>query len=93
MPTIEIPTPLRPYTQQQSEVHVQGDTVRACLSDLTTNYPDLQKHLRDKNGKLRSFVNIYLGDEDIRGMDNEDTEVDADEVLTIVPSIAGGVDV
>ena len=90
MPTIEIPTPLRPYTKQQSAVTVQGQTVRACLADLTASYPTLQKHLRDKNGKLRSFVNIYLGDEDIRSLDNEDTEVEADETLTIVPSIAGG---
>ena len=93
MPTIEIPTPLRPYTEQQAAVQVDGETVRACLSSLTQKYPSLQKHLRDKKGKLRSFVNIYLGDEDIRSIDNEDTEVEANEVLTIVPSIAGGANV
>ena len=90
MPTIDIPTPLRAYTEQKSSVEVEGSTVRDCLKDLTTKYPQLQKHLRDSKGKLRSFVNIYIGDEDIRSLEKEDTEVDADERLTIVPSIAGG---
>ena len=90
MPIIDIPTPLRAYTEQKSSVDVQGETVGACLEDLTQKYPQLQKHLRDSKGKLRSFVNIYLGDEDIRSLENENTEVEADERLTIVPSIAGG---
>ena len=90
MPTIDIPTPLRTYTDKKSSVEVQGSTVRACLQDLTQKHLELQKHLRDNKGKLRSFVNVYVGDEDIRSLDKEDTEVDSDERLTIVPSIAGG---
>ena len=90
MAKIDIPTPLRPYTEQLSTVEVSGNTVKACLSSLTGRYPDLKKHLYDSKGKLRSFVNIYLGDEDIRFLDKEDTEVEEGDSLTIVPSIAGG---
>ena len=90
MPKFDIPTPLRPYTEQQSSVEVAGETVKDCLSSLIARYPQLQKHLYDSKGKIRSFVNIYLGDEDIRFLDKEDTEVEEGDSLTIVPSIAGG---
>lgn len=90
MPTIEIPTPLRPYANNQSTIAVSGTTVKEVLTDLLTQYPDLEKHLKDRKGNLRSFVNIYLGDEDIRSLDGEDTEVESDDQLTIIPSIAGG---
>ena len=90
MPVIDIPTPLRAYTDKQKSVQVEGNTVQGCLEQLTTQYPTLLKHLRDGKGNLRSFVNIYVGDEDIRDLDNESTEVDPNERLTIVPSIAGG---
>ena len=90
MPTIDIPTPLRPYTEKLPSVDVQGDTVKECLEDLINKHPKLQKHLRDNKGRLRSFVNIYIGDEDIRSLDKEETEVESDDRLTIIPSIAGG---
>jgi len=88
--SIHIPTPLRPYTQGQSTVEVAGTTVGGALQALTTDHPDLAKHLRDEQGRLRSFVNVYLGDEDIRFQQGEDTPVLAGAELTIVPSIAGG---
>jgi len=90
MPTIDIPTPLRPYTNDLRSVEVPGRTVQACLERLTTDYPQLQSHLRDSKGRLRSFINVYVGDEDIRFLDKEATELDEDERITIVPSIAGG---
>jgi len=90
MVTIHIPTPLRPYTGGASSVEVDGDTVGSALNDLTTTHSGLARHLRDDSGKLRSFVNVYLGDEDIRFIDGEDTAVSAGAELTIVPSIAGG---
>ena len=90
MATIEIPTPLRPYAGNNKSVTVQGSTVAAILEDLLTQYPDLKNHLKDRKGNLRSFVNIYVGDEDIRSLEGVDTEVEADDVLTIIPSIAGG---
>ena len=91
MATIEIPTPLRPYANNQAVVNVSGDTVEAVLTDLIANFPTLEKHLKDKKGNLRSFINIYLGDEDIRSLEGLDTEVESGDTLVIIPSIAGGV--
>ena len=91
MATIEIPTPLRPYADDQSVVQVEGLTVSAVLDNLIEIYPVLDKHLKDKKGNLRSFVNIYLGDEDIRSLEGMETEVESDDALIIIPSIAGGV--
>ena len=87
---IHIPTPLRAYTGGQPSVSLQGETVGQALDQLMTDYPQLKKHLRDANGKLRSFVNIYVGDEDIRSLDREETVLQAGDELSIIPSIAGG---
>ena len=92
MPVIHIPTPLRPYTDGAASVEVAGDTVADALSSLTTAHAGLARHLRDDSGKLRSFVNVYLGEDDIRFLDGEQTAIEAASVLTIVPSIAGGTD-
>ena len=90
MATISLPTPLRPYADKNAEVPVAGSTVGELLSDLTGQYPKLQNHLFSEDGKLRSFVNVYLGDEDIRFLDREDTALSSGDELTIIPSIAGG---
>ncbi|HEX4007229.1 MAG TPA: MoaD/ThiS family protein [Acidobacteriaceae bacterium] len=88
---IEIPTPLRVYTNNQPAVTVEARTVAQAVSALTTLYPDFQKHLYTPEGKLRSFVNLYLNDEDVRYLPNrEETEVGATDTLSIIPSIAGG---
>ena len=87
---ILIPTPLRPYTDKQEAVDATGATVGELLTDLTTRYPGLKAHLYNDQGKLRSFVNIYLNDEDIRYMDKEQTAVSATDTISIIPSVAGG---
>ena len=87
---IHIPTPLRAYTDSETSVTVKANTVAEALTALLDRYPKLQKHLYDSKGKLRSFVNLYLADEDIRQLDGLDTELDDGDELTIVPSIAGG---
>ena len=89
MPLFRIPTPLRPYSGGNRQVEVSGDTVGSALDDLTNQYPDLRQHLYDGQ-KLRSFVNIYLNQEDIRYGDGVDTVVEAKDTLMIIPSIAGG---
>lgn len=89
MPTFRIPTPLRPYSGENSQINVTGETVGAALDDLTTQYPDLRQHLFDGN-ELRSFVNIYLNQEDIRYGDGVETAVGENDTLMIIPSIAGG---
>ena len=90
MPTIRIPTPLRPYTNSQAEIPVAGATVGAVLSDLTSKYPNLRQHLYAESGELRAFVNIFLNEEDVRHIRGADTPVNEQDRLMIVPSIAGG---
>jgi molybdopterin/thiamine biosynthesis adenylyltransferase/rhodanese-related sulfurtransferase/molybdopterin converting factor small subunit len=90
MPTIHIPTPLRPYVDKHESVEVPGTTVREALANLTATYGELRKHLYNDEGKLRSFVNIYLNDEDIRYLQKEDTTLQAEDALSIIPSVAGG---
>jgi molybdopterin converting factor small subunit len=90
MPKVKIPTPLRQYTGGDAEVEVGGQTAGETLGNLATEYPELKQHLYTGDGKLRSFVNVYKGDEDIRYLDGQDTEVSEDDELSIIPSIAGG---
>jgi adenylyltransferase/sulfurtransferase len=85
-----IPTPLRPYAGKQSIIEVIAQTVGEALSDLVTKHPDLRKHLFSEDGKLRSFVNVYLNDEDIRYLNKDATPVKETDTVTIVPSVAGG---
>ncbi|MFZ0544884.1 MAG: MoaD/ThiS family protein [Candidatus Promineifilaceae bacterium] len=89
MPSFRIPTPLRPYSGGNSQVEVTGSTVGEALEALTGQYPDLRQHLYD-GPQLRSFVNIYLNQEDIRYGDGVETAVGENDTLMIIPSIAGG---
>src|SRR6202049_4541100 len=90
MPKILIPTPLRQYTGKQDTVQVKGTTVGEALADLTGQHRDLRRNIYNDEGKLRSFVNVYLNDEDIRYLNKESTPVKEGDTISIVPSIAGG---
>ena len=85
-----IPTPLRVYAGKKDSADVSAETVGEALGNLIVQFGDLRKHLYTDEGKLRSFVNIYLNDEDIRYMAKEATPVKDGDVVSIVPSIAGG---
>ncbi|HEX5236361.1 MAG TPA: ubiquitin-like small modifier protein 1 [Silvibacterium sp.] len=88
---IHIPTPLRVYSDKQDTVTVNAKTVGEALEALTKQHPDLKKHLYSEEGKLRSFVNVYLNDEDIRYLPEKNaTRVGEKDALSIIPSIAGG---
>lgn len=87
---ILVPTPLRQYAGKQAAIDVQAATVGEALNLLTSTYPDLRKHLYSDEGKLRSFVNLYLNDDDIRYLQQDQTAVKEGDTLSIVPSIAGG---
>ncbi|HEC22185.1 MAG TPA: molybdopterin synthase sulfur carrier subunit [Chloroflexi bacterium] len=89
MAQIRIPTPLRPYVDGNEHVTVTGETVGEALKDLVHQYPELEPHLFN-NGQLRSFVNVFIGEEDIRYLDGVETAIDEDTQLVIIPSIAGG---
>jgi len=85
-----IPTPLRPYTGKKESLELQAATVGEALASLTTLFGDLKKHLYSDDGRLRSFVNVYVNDEDIRYLRGDQTPLREGDILSIVPSIAGG---
>jgi MoaD family protein len=87
---ILIPTPLRPYTDKKEAVEAEGATVGDLLADLTKKHGGLKNHLFNEHGKLRSFVNVYLNDEDIRYLQKEQTPVSSGDTISIIPSVAGG---
>jgi sulfur-carrier protein adenylyltransferase/sulfurtransferase len=87
---ILIPTPLRPFTDGRDSLSVDGATIGDLLASLTSQHPDLKQHLFSEDGRLRSFVNIYVNDEDIRHLARESTPVAQADVVSIVPSVAGG---
>jgi adenylyltransferase/sulfurtransferase len=89
---ILIPTPLRPFTDKKDSVDAEGATVGELLADLTKKHAGLKAHLYNEQGKLRSFVNVYLNDEDIRYLQKEQTPVGAGDTLSIIPSVAGGIE-
>lgn len=88
--TIVIPTPLRQFAGGKSEIEVQAATAGEALEQLTTEHAELRKHLYNEQNALRNFVNVYVGDEDIRHLDGGNTPVKDGETIMIVPSIAGG---
>jgi sulfur-carrier protein adenylyltransferase/sulfurtransferase len=90
MPKILIPTPLRPYTDKQDTVDASGATIGELLADLTQKHAGLKAHLYNEQGRLRSFVNVYVNDEDIRYLQKEQTPVSAADTVSIIPSVAGG---
>jgi molybdopterin converting factor small subunit len=85
-----IPTPLRPYAGKQESVELQAVTVAEALAGLTMRFSELRKHLYADDGRLRSFVNIYVNDQDIRYLQKEATNLRDGDTVSIVPSIAGG---
>jgi sulfur-carrier protein adenylyltransferase/sulfurtransferase len=88
--TVSIPTPLRNFTAGQDTVELAGDTVGQVLDSLLAAHTELKRHLVQTDGRLRNFVSLYLNETDIRHLDSTATPVHPGDVLTIVPSIAGG---
>jgi adenylyltransferase/sulfurtransferase len=88
--SVQIPTPLRRFTDEAAEVTVDGATVAAALEDLVTRHPELRGHLFTEGGELRSFVNVFVGDDNVRDLDGVSTPLDDGQRLLIIPSIAGG---
>ena len=90
MAKVMIPTPLRQFAGKSNEVELPGASVGEVLSALTAQFPDLKKQIYSYEGKLRSFVNVYLNDEDIRYLSKDASPVKDGDTISIVPSIAGG---
>lgn len=90
MATVIIPTPLRKFTNNTARLHVGAGTIQSSFQELTRNFPDLRKHLFDDGGNIRSYVNVFIGNDDIRDLQHDKTPVAEDTVISIIPAIAGG---
>ena len=90
MPTLKIPTPLRPYANGQSSIFAPGQNVSEVLDSSMEQFPHLKKHLFSDDKQLRPFVNIFLGEENIKDLQGLETLLEKDAILLIIPSIAGG---
>lgn len=87
---VMIPTPLRQFAEKRESVDLEAKTVAEALGSLTSQFGELRKHLYSDDGRLRSFVNVYVNDEDIRYLQKEKTALQQGDTISIVPSIAGG---
>ncbi len=87
---VRIPTPLQKLTGGLGEVEVKASNVKDLIGQLEKNYPGIKERICDESGKVRRFVNIYLNEEDIRFLNQEDTSVKDGDEISIVPAIAGG---
>jgi molybdopterin synthase sulfur carrier subunit len=88
--TIEIPTAFRRFTDGTPRLETSGTTVAEALNELVTRFPGLSRHVRDDEGQIRQFINVYLNDEDIRFLGGEASALKDGDKLLLVPSIAGG---
>ncbi len=88
--TVLIPTTLRIFTNQQSEIRLEGETVREVTSALSDEYPETKKALFDESGQLRSFVNIFVNSDNIKNLQGYDTTVKDNDEIMLIPAIAGG---
>ena len=90
MTILRIPTPLRAYTSGKSEVNVAGEKISEALTDLTAQYPALKPHLFNDSGDLRPFVNLFVGEHNIKDLQGVDTLIKDGDRIMLIPSIAGG---
>jgi len=90
MTTLRIPTPLRTYTSGNSEVIVSGAKISEALNDLTTQFPAIKPHLFNEGGELRPFVNLFVGENNIKDLQGVDTPIKEGDKIMLIPSIAGG---
>jgi molybdopterin synthase sulfur carrier subunit len=87
---VRIPTPLRKLTKEQAEVDAAGGTIREVVDDLEKQFPGFKERMCDEGGELRRFVNVYVGEEDIRFLEGLDTKIPEGEQVSIIPAVAGG---
>ncbi len=88
--TVRIPTPLRKLTNNQELVEVHGSTVGEVIAELQQRFPGIQERLVDEKGEVRRFVNVYVNEEDIRFLQNQQTPLKDGDEISIIPAIAGG---
>jgi sulfur-carrier protein len=88
--SVRIPTILRTFTSGSGEVTAEGSTLREVLDDLETSFPGIRDRILDEQGALRRFVNVYVGDDDVRFIGGLDAEIPDGARISIIPAVAGG---
>ncbi|GLU47421.1 MoaD/ThiS family protein [Nocardiopsis ansamitocini] len=88
--SVRVPTILRTYTKDAAEVAAEGATLTEVLADLEANFPGIRPRILDDNGRIRRFVNVYVGDEDVRFAQGLDTPIPSGSQISIIPAVAGG---
>jgi len=91
MPSVRIPTPLRRLTGEKDEVDIDASNVGDLIEELENQFPGIKERLCDENGEVRRFINLYVNNEDIRFLDGVSTGLNKDDIVSIIPAIAGGV--
>jgi molybdopterin synthase sulfur carrier subunit len=91
MPSVRIPTPLRRLTGEKDEVDINASNVGELIEELENQFPGIKERLCDENGEVRRFINLYVNNEDIRFLDGVSTGLNKDDIVSIIPAIAGGV--
>jgi len=90
MAIVFIPTPLRKFTGNTSKIEIKGQTVQEIIETLSSTFPELKRHLINADGRIPNFINIFVNEDDIRNLQQEQTPVEVNTVVSIVPAIAGG---
>src|SRR3989338_4537865 len=88
--TVRIPAPLQKLTQNQEKVEANGANVKELIENLDKKFPGIRERICDENGKVRKFINIYVNEEDVRFLQQEETSVKSGDEVSIIPAIAGG---
>lgn len=87
---VRIPTPLRKLTNNEELVQVEANTIGEAIVELQSRYPGFKERLVGENGEVRRFVNVYVNEEDIRFLNNQETQLKDGDEVSIIPAIAGG---
>ena len=90
MPSVRIPTPLRKLTAEKDEVSVSASNIGDLIEVMESQYPGIKDRLCDESGDVRRFINLYVNNEDIRFLNGKDTELKEEDIVSIIPAIAGG---
>jgi len=90
MPSVRIPTPLRKITSEKDEVVISASNVGELIEKMESEYPGIKNRLCDESGNIRRFINLYVNNEDIRFLDGKETALKEEDVVSIIPAIAGG---
>jgi molybdopterin synthase sulfur carrier subunit len=87
---VRIPTPLRKLTNDQESIEIESNTIGGAIEELEGKFPGIKERLVDEEGEIRRFVNVYVNEEDIRFLENQDTPLKDGDDISIIPAIAGG---